>query len=88
IFSSFLKEYDIRSNVIAPGIYPSEMSAQVFGDATLAELPRSIVPLGRMGTAEDMGSLILFLATRGGAYISGSIMTTDGARLTQFPSTY
>ena len=46
------------------------------------------VPLGRAGTANDMAGLILFLASKAGAYVDGTVHLTDGGRLSLFPSTY
>jgi len=51
-------------------------------------LPRSVVPLQRPGGQEDMSGVILFLASRAGAYINGTVMLSDGGRLSQMPSTY
>ncbi|KZS93798.1 NAD-binding protein [Sistotremastrum niveocremeum HHB9708] len=85
--SNILVDYDIRSNVIAPGLYPSEMSDGVI-DAQTATVPKEIVPMRRPGTELDMGGLILYLASRAGAYSSGSVYLSDGARLGLFPNSY
>ena len=45
-------------------------------------------PLERAGTEEDMAGLILFLASRAGAYCNGTMHLSDGGRLSMFPSTY
>ena len=66
-------------------VYPSEMSVGLFGDGVF---PKSMIPLQRTGTAEDMAGCILFLASRAGAYCNGNVMVTDGGRLSQLPSTY
>ena len=83
IMASFLSEWGIRSNVVCPGPYPSEMTAgasRLFGT--------SEVPQGRMGNANDIAGLTLFLVGKGGAYINGTMQITDGGRLAVFPSTY
>lgn len=46
------------------------------------------VPLQRNGTIEDMGGLILFLASRAGSYVNGGVHLTDGGRLGLFSSTF
>ena len=46
------------------------------------------VQLGRFGQAEDIGGLILFLASRAGAYVNGTVHIVDGGRLGLYPSTY
>ncbi len=40
----------------------------------------SAVPLGRLGTAEDVANMVAFLCSAGGDYISGAVLTIDGAR--------
>lgn len=80
---------------MAPGLFPSEMSAPIVeavgGDATtggLIPLNKSVVPLGRMGDAQDMAGTVLYLVSRAGAYLNGNVTVLDGGRLGTFPSTY
>lgn len=83
MMSTFLAPWGIRSNVVAPGPYPSEMTASrspVFGTGQ--------VPQGRMGSFGDVAGLILFLVGRGGAYVNGTVQVTDGGRMGVFPGTY
>ncbi len=47
-----------------------------------------IVPLGRMGTENDIAGQILYLASRAGAYLNGATIVVDGGRLGTFPSSY
>ncbi|EKM49760.1 uncharacterized protein PHACADRAFT_265412 [Phanerochaete carnosa HHB-10118-sp] len=84
LLSNILKGWQIRSNVIAPGIFPSEMSDGLVSEDAM----KLAVPLGRQGDINDMGGLILYLASRAGAYINGSVQLIDGGRLSLFPSTY
>ncbi|PMD35035.1 short chain dehydrogenase/reductase [Hyaloscypha variabilis F] len=70
--------YDIRVNVIAPGSTSSP----------ICKFPKSMVPLQRAGNAEDMAGLVLFLTSKAGAYLSGSVIVTDGGRLSVLPSSY
>ncbi|KAJ4296376.1 hypothetical protein N0V90_006421 [Kalmusia sp. IMI 367209] len=83
MMSTFLAPWGIRSNVIAPGPYPSEMTktrSSAFGTGQ--------VPQGRMGSVNDVAGLLLFLVGRGGAYINGTVQVTDGGRMGVFPGTY
>ncbi|KAI0518130.1 short chain dehydrogenase [Xylaria bambusicola] len=84
--SVVLPQWDIRANVICPGLYPSEMSAQVL--ARSGPIVKSKVPLERVGDEQDMGGAILYLASRAGGYCNGTVVVTDGGRLTTFPSTF
>lgn len=83
MMSSFLSEWGIRSNVVCPGPYPSDMTAGADGKYGTNEVPQ-----GRMGNLNDIAGLMLFLVGKGGAYISGTVQVTDGGRLSVFPSTY
>ncbi|KAN0090571.1 NAD(P)-binding protein [Hyaloscypha variabilis] len=79
--------YDIRVNVIAPGIYGSEIMDELI-DSVQGKFPKSMVPLQRAGNTEDMAGLVLFLTSKAGAYLSGSVIVTDGGRLSVLPSSY
>ncbi|KAK3166784.1 hypothetical protein OEA41_009909 [Lepraria neglecta] len=80
-----LVPYGIRSNVIVPGLYPSDMAAQLIGDGVFG---RDKIPAERTGTPEDMAGCILYLTSRAGAYCTGNVVVTDGGRLSIMPSTY
>ncbi|KAL9008426.1 MAG: hypothetical protein Q9173_006450 [Seirophora scorigena] len=80
-----LVPYGIRSSAIAPGLYPSEMSAPIIGNGVFA---RDRIPAERVGSDEDMAGCILYMASRAGAYLNGSVIVTDGGRLSIMPSTF
>ncbi|KAF7799433.1 hypothetical protein EIP86_010668 [Pleurotus ostreatoroseus] len=84
MLAHFLKDWKIRSNVVCPGIFPSEMTEGLFTTEKL----KAAVPLQREGTLDDMAGLTLFLASRAGAYVNGAVQLIDGGRLTLFPSSY
>ena len=66
----------VTVNAVAPGPFPSKMMA-----ATLAAVGDQIVasaPLKRIGRADDMAGVALFLASRAGAYITGAVIPVDG----------
>jgi len=84
----------VRVNALAPGLYVSEMTA---GNDQVKEgmrpdeegaLPKHITPEGRMGGEEDMAATALYMIGSGGAYLSGSVLLTDGGRLGLLPGTY
>ncbi|KAK7991885.1 hypothetical protein PG996_013102 [Apiospora saccharicola] len=81
-----LPTFDIRANVICPGLYPSEMSAPIIEKQ--GGFTKDAIPLERAGDEQDMAGAILYLASRAGAYCNGTIIVSDGGRLTTFPSTY
>ncbi|KAI5123655.1 hypothetical protein M0805_001685 [Coniferiporia weirii] len=81
-----LKGWKIRSNIIAPGLYPSEMTENLVKDKKVVSADE--VPLERIGKPEDMGGLALFLVSKAGSFVNGSVHITDGGRLGLFSSTY
>ncbi|KAF2495798.1 NAD(P)-binding protein [Lophium mytilinum] len=83
MMATMFAEWGIRSNVVAPGPYPSDMTTKM-----ATAFPPSELPAGRMGSETDLAGLILFLVGKGGAYINGTVQVTDGGRLGVFPSTY
>ncbi|KAL8685408.1 MAG: hypothetical protein Q9218_007780 [Villophora microphyllina] len=82
-----LVPYNIRANAIAPGLYPSEMSAPIIGKEDV-KIPKDKIPAERVGSEEDMAGCILYLTSRAGAYLNGNVIVTDGGRLSVMPSTY
>lgn len=50
--------------------------------------PASVIPEQRMGSLQDMAGVILFLASRAGAYCNGVVLLTDGGRLSVMPASY
>ncbi|QIW99621.1 hypothetical protein AMS68_005139 [Peltaster fructicola] len=75
--------FNIRTNVIAPGWFPSEMTAPISKayEGTKGVMPKSMVPQERMGTSEEMAGTILYLAGKAGGYCNGSVMLIDGGFL-------
>ncbi|KAL8283850.1 hypothetical protein RQP46_005282 [Phenoliferia psychrophenolica] len=79
VFAAQLGRRGITSNAIACGPFESKMMA-----ATL-EAGRDLivggVPLGRIGTPEDIAGTCLFLSSRAGAWVNGAVMPLDGGSL-------
>jgi NAD(P)-dependent dehydrogenase (short-subunit alcohol dehydrogenase family) len=76
--SNELAASNITVNAIAPGPFPSGMTAFFANDEKLTSAVVRGVPLGRMGRPEDFTGLILCLCGRGGAYITGAVIPLDG----------
>ncbi len=76
--SNELAAKNITVNAIAPGLFPSGMTAFFTGKEHLREAVTKSIPLGRLGEPQDMAGLVLCLCGAGGAYISGAIIPLDG----------
>lgn len=66
----------ITVNCIAPGLIDTEMNAAL-SPSDLDALCEEI-PLGRLGTAEEVAALALFLSGEGGSYITGQVIAPNG----------
>ncbi|PSS03483.1 hypothetical protein BD289DRAFT_457908 [Coniella lustricola] len=90
-----LPTWGIRANGLAPGLFPSEMSAPIveriggaIGGSDAVPISKSIIPLGRTGDETDMIGTVLYMVSRAGAYCNGNIVLIDGGRLVYFPTTF
>ena len=68
----------IRSNVILPGPTESPMQARWQADPAMKHRTASAVPLGRVGSVQDMADACLFLLSERAAYITGTELVVDG----------
>ena len=64
-------------NAIAPGLFPSKMTAFMMpgGDESIVS---SVIPIGRPGRASDMVGTVQYLSSQAGAFTTGAIITLDG----------
>jgi NAD(P)-dependent dehydrogenase (short-subunit alcohol dehydrogenase family) len=68
----------ITVNAIAPGPFESKMMAFVLDNPETRAAIEQDVPLGRIGRDDDVAGLALFLASRAGAYMTGTVIPLDG----------
>ncbi|MEU6999110.1 SDR family oxidoreductase [Nonomuraea sp. NPDC046570] len=68
----------ITVNAIAPGPFESKMMAFALDDPATREGIASSVPLGRIGRPDDMAGAAIFLSSRAGAYLTGTVIPVDG----------
>ena len=68
----------VRVNAVAPGLILAGMSDPIYADPQTRALRQSKVPLGMLGTADDVASAVLFLASQKAAYITGQTLAVDG----------
>jgi NAD(P)-dependent dehydrogenase (short-subunit alcohol dehydrogenase family) len=68
----------ITVNAIAPGPFESKMMAWALEDPELRAGVEQEVPLGRIGRPDDVAGLTLLLASRAGAFMTGTVIPLDG----------
>ncbi|MGE3618890.1 MAG: SDR family NAD(P)-dependent oxidoreductase [Acidimicrobiia bacterium] len=73
---------DIRMNIVACGAIQTETTG-VVGAHDLGFLDS--IPMGRLGTPEEVGDTVTFLASPLAAYITGQTLTIDGGITSRFP---
>jgi 3-oxoacyl-[acyl-carrier protein] reductase len=74
-----LSKRNIQANCIAPGYIQTDMT-DALPDKVKEEVVK-YVPLGRMGTVEDVAQAALFLASDESNYITGQVLQVDGGML-------
>jgi NAD(P)-dependent dehydrogenase (short-subunit alcohol dehydrogenase family) len=81
-----LAVHRIRVNVVAPGIVYAGMARRQYEtDPTYARRASVVVPLGELGTADQVAQATAFLCSSESAYMTGSVLLVDGgASLFQF----
>ena len=67
----------ITVNAVAPGIIATDMSKGAFDEAAI----NNIVPMKRAGTAEEVASLVAYLASQEAAYITGQVISINGGMI-------
>lgn len=68
----------IRANAICPGLIKTKFSEALWSDEKILKQYTRGLPLGRMGTVEEIAGLALLLASPAGGYCTGAVFTADG----------
>lgn len=68
----------ITCNAIAPGFFPTPLTAPVFNDPERAARNAAQTAIGRNGALEDLAGATVFLASDASAYITGQTLAIDG----------
>jgi 7-alpha-hydroxysteroid dehydrogenase len=70
----------VRVNTVAPGPVATEAFDEVLGNAGQHEAIASTIPLGRLGTPDDIASAVLFFASDASRWVTGQLLLVAGGR--------
>jgi NAD(P)-dependent dehydrogenase (short-subunit alcohol dehydrogenase family) len=71
-------KHGLRVNALAPGLIDGGMSEPIYSDPQFRKLRTEKVPVGRLGTEEDIAQAVLFLGSDNASYITGHELVVDG----------
>lgn len=72
--------YNINVNALAPGFFATPLTASKLSDPQYVQSVMDLLPLKRIGQAEDIIGPVVFLASDAAAFITGDCIMVDGGR--------
>jgi len=76
-----LARKNVQVNAIGPGYFRTDMTEPFFQDPEHREWIENRIPMGRIGTPEDLAGTVVFLASPASDYVTGQIIYVDGGWL-------
>jgi len=70
--------HGVNCNAIAPGFFPTELTAPVFDDPQRSAAMAAQTMIGRNGLLDDLRGTLVYLASRASDYVTGQIIFVDG----------
>ncbi len=68
----------IRTNAVCPGPIETALTAPLLASEELMQVYRENIPMGRVGRAEEIASVVAFLASDDASYVNGAAIVVDG----------
>ncbi len=68
----------ITVNAFAPGPFQSRMTRFATGDPEMVKKVAATVPMGRIGSPDDIAGATVFLCAKAGSYVTGAVLPLDG----------
>jgi 2-deoxy-D-gluconate 3-dehydrogenase len=73
--------HNVTVNAIAPGFFRTDLNKHALDDIKVGPKIVGKIPLRRVGQPEELGPLIVYLASDAAAYMTGSVVVLDGGQL-------
>ncbi|MGH2748218.1 MAG: SDR family NAD(P)-dependent oxidoreductase [Actinomycetota bacterium] len=70
----------VRVNCIAPGWIDTPLNEWMTSDENALKMAESMIPMGRIGTAEEIVGAALFLASQASSFVTGTTIVIDGGQ--------
>lgn len=82
VMAAELASRNVRVNAVGPGYTATPMTAGLEEDEAARAMAMSITPMGRLGTAQEVASSVLFLASEESSYVTGQMLHPAGGQFT------
>ncbi|MBW1971651.1 MAG: 2-deoxy-D-gluconate 3-dehydrogenase [Spirochaetes bacterium] len=69
---------NVQVNAIAPGYFKTELTKDLFSQKDKVEWIKSRIPIGRIGTPDDLYGPVIFFSSKASDYVTGQILFVDG----------
>ncbi|MGI8610582.1 MAG: SDR family oxidoreductase [Candidatus Dormibacteria bacterium] len=77
-----LVDENINVNAIAPGLFPSKMTAFMYETPEVEKAILDRIPMHREGGGDDIAGAVIYLSSRAGAYVTGAVIPVSGGLAT------
>jgi NAD(P)-dependent dehydrogenase (short-subunit alcohol dehydrogenase family) len=73
--------HKITVNAIAPGYFRTDLNKKALDDVAIGPRIVGNIPLRRVGQPEELGPLVVYLASDAAAFMTGSVVVLDGGQM-------